>query len=369
MPLTQGSGPFRRFGWVSTNFAIIGGFLSSLITARKRNLKKSDKSSKMSTSSSISTDDMTAIVEQLCMQQHRDSTKKNYYMVWKLFNQFCIRLDRKPDNWESRLTLFMGYLIHNNKQSSTVQSYISVIKTTLKANKIDIAEDQYLLMSLTRACHLKNDRVHTRLPIRKGMLSVLLQQVSKYYTARNQPYLVKLYQALFSTMYFGLFRISEVASGEHAVKACDIHIGFNKKKFLFVLHSSKTHEHSTALQLIKISSKTKKKKCKISWPKTTAILPCPFQVLHEFARVRGGYKSDTEPFFVFPDNSPISQQQLSNCLKLMLQTSGFNEKVYGTHSLRSGRSCDLFQLGLSIETIKKLGQWKSNAVFRYLKNF
>ena len=46
----------------------------------------------------------------------------------------------------------------------------------------------------------------------------------------------------------------------------------------------------------------------------------------------------------------------------------FDDTLYGTHSLRSGRTCDLYKLGLSVETIKKIGRWKSNAVFRYLKN-
>ena len=166
---------------------------------------------------------MEAIIENLHMQQHHDSTKNNYYTIWKLFNHFIIRLDRIPRHWEDRLALFIGFLVHSNKQSSTVRSYISAIKTTLKANKINIEEDSYLLVSLTRACHLKNDCVKTRLPIRKGMLRVLLETVMRHFD--TQPYLLALYCALFSTMYFGMFRISEMTSTEHAVKASDVHIG------------------------------------------------------------------------------------------------------------------------------------------------
>ena len=78
---------------------------------------------------------------------------------------------------------------------------------------------------------------------------------------------------------------------------------------------------------------------------------------------------DNEQFFVFADKSPISPSQLRSCLKLMIRKAGFDPRLYGTHSLRTGRTCDLLKLGLSVETIKKLGRWKLNEVFRYLKYY
>ena len=49
-----------------------------------------------SSSSKISMSDIQSIVEQLKLQRHRQSTKDNYYGIWKTFNQFFIRLDIKP---------------------------------------------------------------------------------------------------------------------------------------------------------------------------------------------------------------------------------------------------------------------------------
>ena len=56
----------------------------------------------ISSGSSLSTLALQAIVEKLKLQRVRDSTKKNYYGVWKLFNDFFIQLDEKPNNWEDR---------------------------------------------------------------------------------------------------------------------------------------------------------------------------------------------------------------------------------------------------------------------------
>ena len=71
----------------------------------------SKSSSSSSTNSTISTLEMQNIVNQLQTQQYRNSTMNNYYCVWKKFNQFFIKLDIKPNFWEDRLILFVGYLI------------------------------------------------------------------------------------------------------------------------------------------------------------------------------------------------------------------------------------------------------------------
>ena len=169
----------------------------------------------------------------------------------------------------------MGYLVDNHTQSSTVKSYISTIKAVLRMNGIKIEEDQYLLSSLTHACCLRNDRCHVRLPIQKGMLRIILRKTSDHFEAAGQPFLSLLYRTLFSTVYFGLFRVSELTLSEHQVKARDIHIGINKDKILFILHSSKTHAKSLPPQMIKIKWTNHKKPNS----KSEDMNFCPFQLL------------------------------------------------------------------------------------------
>ena len=98
-----------------------------LITGTKR--KGGSKSS--SSSSTISTSDMLRIIERLKGQQNRPSTNKNYLTIWRQFNKFVIRLNIKPSLWEDRVALYVAFLIEEGMQSSTVRSYVSVIKRTL----------------------------------------------------------------------------------------------------------------------------------------------------------------------------------------------------------------------------------------------
>ena len=155
--------------------------------------------------------------------------------------------------------LFVGYLISNNRKSTTIKSYISAIRAVLRDDGETLNENMYLIASLTKACKFKNDTVGTRLPIRKYVLRMLVDNLHKIFLPQGQqPYLVTLYKALFMTAYFGLFRVRELTytDSKHMLKAKDVHIGKKKKKMMFVLRTSKTHWHDQKPQVIKSSEKS-----------------------------------------------------------------------------------------------------------------
>ena len=77
-----------------------------------------------SSTSTISTKAMKNIIENLKVQRHRSSTQANYYAIWKMFNQFFVKLDVKPKTWEERLILVVGYLVHKQLKANTINSYV-----------------------------------------------------------------------------------------------------------------------------------------------------------------------------------------------------------------------------------------------------
>ena len=316
-------------------------------------------------SSSISTDAVHSIVEKLKWEQHRSSTQKTYYSAWKSFNKFYVRLDTHSKNWEDRLTLFIAYMIKDEKKSTTIKSYISAIKAVLFELDEPMNKNTALLRALTKACRLQNDQVKARLPIRKPLLTSILRNLSDSFNS-PQEYLTILYRALFTTAYFGLFRVGELTLGEHVVKVSDVHIGMNKNKLSFVLHTSKTHSKSNWPQQIKITGLNAK-----LTPNTATFRIhheiCPFMLLRNYIGVRNKRQSDQQQFFIFKDGSPVTPYHFRRTLKAVITHIGLNPDLYQTHSMRAGRSMDLLDMGLSVETIKKLGRWRSNAVFTYLR--
>ena len=282
--------------------------------------------------STISTSYLLDVIDKLKSQRIKESTRKIYYCVWRKFNEFFIKLDHKPSTWEQRITLFVGYFIDQKKQSQTVCSYVSALKGVLAEVNIFLDKDQFLLSALTRACKFKNDHANMRLPIRKGMLNVLIRNTADFFLNQKQPYLATLYCALFSTAYFGLFRVGELTSGSHPVLATNVHLARNKKKLLFILITSKTHGVYNRPQSIKITSMELDQSHKISKSKDLKNY-CPYELLRQYLEIRPKYRSKHEQFFVFRDNSAVGPSHMRNVLKAMLQMGGFDHNLYNCQSL------------------------------------
>ena len=312
---------------------------------------------------------MYAIMDRLKNKRNRESTRNNYHAIWRLFSKFVLKLDKKPESWEDRIYLFLTYLVNSGKKSSTVRSYFSALKAVLQDDdiKFQIDENSILLKSITRACKLTNDRVKTRLPIHLKLLEVLLFEVERLFA--TQPYLCTLYQALLSMAYYGLFRIGELVNSDHVAKAKDVLIAVNKRKLLFILFSSKTHGKESRPQKIKIAEAKRIEKSPGGPAVTTPFRHfCPFDLATKFLRARGvDYYSVSEPFFVYRDHSPVEAEDVRKTLATLLKQINLNPTFYSFHSLRAGRVTDMAKWGFTVDQIKQIGRWKSNAVYRYLK--
>ena len=155
----------------------------------------------------------------------------------------------------------------------------------------------------------------------------------------NQPYLCSLYKTLMLTTYFGLFRVGELtgAQGKHAVLAKNVHIAENKRKFSFVLHTSKTHWKNVKPQVINITTTNwghKNRQTVNSNEKLGTELSCPYESLKHYISLRGPYLNHNEQFFIFADHSPVMAKQLRNCLRRSIINAGFqHHHLYLVHGI------------------------------------
>ena len=333
--------------------------LTYLISDNSRKKKQSKHNAwDKSTTSTISSAEMRRVVNSLRNKRFRDSTRNNYHTIWKAFSKFYQRLDEKPDSWEDRIILYIGYLVDQKRQSQTIRSYVSAIRAVLRDDGIKLSEDSFLLSSLTRACKLHNDKIRTRFPIHKDLLHVVIRCIRET-IYKNQPYLSSLYSALMSTAYYGLFRVGEVTTGTHPIQAKDVYLADNKKKMLFILHTSKTHNKGNKPQRVTISASGNGSKIQEY---------CPFEILQKYISMRPGRITKNESFFVFRDRTPVTPNQFRKILQKALKKAGIKSDFYCTHSFRIGRSTDLYKKGISVETICKLGRWSNtNSVYTYLR--
>ena len=298
---------------------------------------------------------MENILNRLKANANRQGTVRNYHSIWRNFNDFVIRLDRKPKTWEDRTSLFLAFMTEKGAKSATVKSYKSAIKNVLVNDGYEWDDGKILLNAITKACRLKNDIVQTRLPISRNLLELILFEVQRKFI--NQPYLECLYKAMFLLSFYGLLRIGEVTDSEHVIKAKNIHVAVNKMKILIVLYSSKTHGKGNRPQKVKI---TANRESKINFF-------CPFKLMRAYMQLRGNYKNDDEQLFVFHDYTPVKAEHARSVLKDCITKLNLDECLYNYHSMRIGMATQLAKNGKSIEEIKRAGRWRSNTVYKYLK--
>ena len=140
----------------------------------------------------------------------------------------------------------------------------------------------------------------TNLPISWKLLDLMLFEVDCEYGVL-QPYLCILYKTLLIIGYYGLFCLGELTAGgdqgsQHTIKACNVHVGKNKKKIMIILYTSKMHGKETRPQKVKITA-TKVRDEKF--------FHCPFKLTQLYLAFRGGYTTLEEPFFIFRDGSSV----------------------------------------------------------------
>ena len=169
---------------------------------------------------------------------------------------------------------------------------------------------------------------------------------------------------MFSTLYHGLMRIGEVTESVHVLKVSDVHVSKRNDHILIMLYSSKTHTRADRPQRIRINAKHK---VKSNHFRQTLNHFCPVELIVNCSNIRKKYKSKNEPFFIFKGGEAVQTCNIRAILKKLLKQLRLNPKNYDTHSFRIGCATDMLKSGESVETIKYKGRWRSNTVYKYLR--
>lgn len=289
---------------------------------------------------------------------NKKSTKRTYRSHYLAFTRFLLSLDNMPELVDDQLALFVAYRTQKGDYGSTIESYLSGIRSMLALDGIQINTRTTRLRALIKACKYKNDRVIQRMPIKENMLVRIVRQVDLMF--HNQPYLSSLYRCMMVLGYFGMLRVGEMAQGDHPVRARDIHLNYEKKKVQIILRTSKTHGLGDQPQYIKFDTHDSKARLNNRHF-------CPFEIVAEFLRYRDYKQGQDDILFVFSDNSPVRPHQFSGILKRAIKCLGIDPKDYGTHSLRIGHATQLDHRHVRLDIIRRRGRWKSNSVYRYLR--
>lgn len=249
------------------------------------------------------------------------------------------------------IVLFIAHSFEKGKSSATISTYVAGLNYFHKLFGFYNIYNVFMVTKLLEGCRRCRRSRDNRAPITKTALTnicSLLPQVC------YDNYEVKLFHALFSLAYFGLFRVSElvVPSKTHihrVLMLSDLSIS-NNQYLIVKLHFFKTNQTG--------------KQVTLKIPRDEIAI-CPVRALQEYLMLRPQVQG---ALFIHRDGVPVTRVQFSAVLNKCVQCSSLSAKtLYKTHSFRIGRATDLAIQGLPSEAIMKMGRWSSTCYNLYIR--
>ena len=162
------------------------------------------------------------------------------------------------------------------------------------------------------------------------------------------------------TAFFGLLRIGNVTtptgSGSTGLSILRKNVSFTDKGCILSVHKSKTNQYAQYVH-------------DVTLPYVHNSIMCPTSALLSFLGISGKVH-DTAPLFSMLETQGVvylSQNKFRRRLSKVLTACNLSSDHYNTHSLRRGGATWLLSNGTSLAMVKTMGDWKSDAVYRYIK--
>lgn len=159
--------------------------------------------------------------------------------------------------------------------------------------------------------------------------------------------------ALFSLMYYGLLRVSEVArtdgTSDHNLTFSQLSLSKSNPPHLTISFHSFKHSlpNPTPMQVASLSPPI-----------------CPVHLYSKYLTHRGKRPGKA---FCFKDMHQITRDYVSKSLRAILALTPYNSPRYNTHSFRIGRATDMAAAGASDRQIMLAGRWKTLAFLKYIR--
>ncbi|XP_056006915.1 uncharacterized protein LOC130050703 [Ostrea edulis] len=175
-----------------------------------------------------------------------DNTRKLYDTALNVFKAVCFNIFRKAYYHEEKcpphsheLVNFVSYLSYKQFSPNTIKSYISGLYFC-KLHNVHDSTQSFLLRKVLVGLTRKNPRADDRKPLTLDILSSILRLLP---TICKSPYESALFSVIFTTAFFGYFRMGELVQNSvhdpgHAIQARDvIYLEHNNTVPIFLRHS------------------------------------------------------------------------------------------------------------------------------------
>ena len=250
------------------------------------------------------------------------STQTTYDTGFKFFANFRTLYFHSPC-WPpllSHITDFIAYLSLLSYSPCTISTYISAISFKCKVSGMDDPTQRFVVRKMLSGIHRVDKRTDPRRPITPSILNRVILALPFVCFSKYESL---LFASLFSTSYFGFFRVGELVQSTtsslgHALLACNI----------------KMLSHTDCLQIYVPHSKVDQqgKGVAINLSSNGSAI-CPVNNTKAFLAVRPNISGT---FFCHSSGQPVTHYQFVSVLKKAFWAANIDSKCYSSHSFRIG---------------------------------
>lgn len=285
------------------------------------------------------------------------NTKIAYATHRRAYTSFCQAIGSPPV--PATTQLLCRYVAHLCKtlQYSSMKQYINIVRILhLEWGIANPLENNYILTQTMRgARRVMGDQTTRKDPITPQMLLKIYQHIDI-----SAPLGASVWAATLM-MFFGLLRRSNVVpthvqSFDPALHLRRRDIRFDQRGVLITIRWSKTNQFRNSMRTLPL-------------PRIANHVLCPAQAIFHALQLTAQAPGDGPAFVTtagLGGATPLTSQTFWRVLRKALVAAGMDIHGLGTHSLRRGGSCFLFNIGIPESDIRELGGWASNAYVRYI---
>ena len=271
------------------------------------------------------------------------STRRTYQAGVRSYLLFCDQFTIPPFP-ASPLTLrYFCSHIAGHVSHKTIKVYLSGIRLEhLERGHLDPTDDELLRLLCKGIKRSQGDTSRLRLPITINVLKDLKTQLRNYssYTLVEK----RLLWSAFTLAFYAFLRASEFTAS--SLLWSDVQS--SPTTITIHLRQSKTDPfrrgHSITIQ-------------------ATSTSTCPVHAMNLFSDLT---TNRTGPLYCGGRFNPLSREQLTRALRMLLQLAGHDQNSYASHSFRIGAATTAAAAGLPTWLIKAMGRWSSDAYQSYI---
>ena len=282
------------------------------------------------------------------------STLSSYTRAVHSFSDFVHAQYGTSVRWpidESKIVAFIAFLSLKGMAAKTISVYIWALSYVHKLNSLPDPTNNFLVRKLLEGVKRSKVSIDNRLPLTFDLLTKLVGATQ--YICSNAVE-VALFKATYTIAFFAFLRVSEFTvkskAGNNAWVLQRNDVSFQHSHMTIVLRHAKNNQYNnpTHIQISRLHQQE----------------VCPVLCMQSYLKAvnhRNG------PLFKHFDGSVLTRFQFQAVLKKCLMFCGLDPGRYKSHSFRIGAASTCAASGVSLQTIKQWGRWKSEAVKGYVR--